>query len=68
MIDILHSSSSKEEVQESFVENMDNIRNSTLKWLENHGRVKMKTLTQEQEKEFQNATTCWFCGKGISLK
>ena len=44
---------------------MDIIKNSTLNWLEKNGRVEMKNLTPKQEEEYQNAKTCWLCGKGL---
>ena len=47
---------------------MDTVRNSALDWLESNGRVEMKTLSTEQEQEYQNAKTCWLCGEGKYVK
>ena len=65
--EVLYRGSSPEDVLEEFVKKMDWVRNSALKWLDENGRVEMKPLTATQQEEYDNAKTCWICGKGIVI-
>ena len=61
---VLYRGNSAEDVLDNFVSSMDMIRDFSLSWIEENGRVEMKPLSPKQEKEYQEAKTCWFCGKG----
>ena len=41
------------------------MRNKCLNWIKENGHVKMTPLTTEQQREYDDAKTCWICRKGI---